>query len=100
MKLRKLVLLTLILGLVACSSEREKKEAYFEKHPATVQPAAMDCAHRVMNGEHISKNPTCQAVVAFEKKQCEIKHREGALYYLDYDCNDNVQMLHLAMGGF
>jgi hypothetical protein len=59
----------------------------------------LDCVKKAQNGENIDNNTDCIAVFKYEKQRCEMKHHEGALWYLQYDCNDKLEMGKLAIMG-
>lgn len=99
MRYKTILLLSAILSLTACS-QQAKKVAYFKQHPEDVQKVAHDCIVKAMNHKNIEKDSTCMAVVAYEKEICEIKHNERALFYLNFNCDNKVQMMDLALRGY
>ncbi len=99
MKYLNVLWLISMLWMTACSSQ-EHQVNYFKQHPEAAQKVAHDCVQRAMQQVNIEKDSLCMAVVAYEREICLAKHQEGAIFYLDYDCHNNVQMMGLALRGY
>jgi len=98
MKYKNIILGILIILLAGCNSQ-EKRVEYFRHHPEELQQLAQECAMKLKRNENIGNDSNCQDVIATEKQDCEYMHKQGALFYMDYDCNNSTHMIILGAEG-